>query len=129
MSDLDTTEIRKAYWTHVRGLAEAVQETIEESPYADVHDITHDVVDGSEWAIYTGKAILALYCSDQSADHYIEDFGVLPVTGSDPCALCHRDKRVDSLDFSALAYSVIRADVTEMLGSLDRGKEAIDQSA
>lgn len=109
------TTLRAAYWQHVNGLVEEVRESLADDPDQDPYDVIHEICDVSEWAIYTGKAILALYCTE-SDDEIAELCSTSATSAGDYsgktfAAIYASDD--GSPDYSAMAFAVIRGDVTK----------------
>jgi hypothetical protein len=98
--------LRADYYSDVRGVAENVLERmIEEGEGADVHDIMHESVDGTQRVIYTYQARVGLICTD-NADAYVEEYGDVPVEG-------------DSIKWEAMMYAALAADAHQLLGATD----------
>jgi hypothetical protein len=92
------------YRESVSAIADGVEETLAE--YADdydddVHDIVFEHVDGSQWVIYTGKAILCLYHSDSEPHEWR--------------AFCDIEDGTWTNVITAMAFLCLRQDVNEEL--------------
>lgn len=71
-----TSALNRWYWNEIRSLAIDLMERIESGELADEDAVTEDLeqtIDGHEFVIYTGKAMLALYCSEN--EDAVEDAG------------------------------------------------------
>lgn len=100
------------YWDDVRGIAADVKGEIENGNLADweaVTDYVHESVDGSARVIYTWKAKMAVIHSD-NPDAYFDTFGEEGAV------------KDGTINWSALAYCAVEADVWEQLSA-----EGIDQ--
>lgn len=75
--DAATSALNRWYWHEIRSMAIDLMERIESGELADEDAVREDLeqtIDGHEFVIYTGKAMLALYCSEN--DGAAEDAGI-----------------------------------------------------
>jgi len=93
--------LRAEYYQGVRSAAEQVAELVAEG--MDESDALHQTVDGSYWVIYTHANFQVLMCSDHH-DAYSEEYGEVPVSGSD-------------INWAALAYAAMARDVSEQVAA------------
>lgn len=100
--------LREDYYSDVRSMAEDVlaqvldEETDEDSAREALDERIHETVDGSQWIIYTARAMDVLRVSD-SDGAYFEDFG-------DEGAVSR-----DGIEWSKLAFCAMRSDVSELV--------------
>jgi hypothetical protein len=94
--------IEAAYMATVRSIAE---EAFAETDPDGRSNMVWESVDGNEWVIYTYRAQLALVCSENS-DAWYEEGGEPATDGA--------------INWSALAYAAMSADVWEYIGVLER---------
>ncbi len=92
--------LRAEYWQAVRNYA---QQFIDESEeIEDKYDYLHQLVDGSEWIIYTHRNFKVLMFSEND-DIYIEDFGTQGLL---------QNARIN---WAALAFSAFERDILDQL--------------
>lgn len=101
--------MRDAYRSHVKACADSVEARVREQEDGfDFGEIQHEDLDGDSWVIWTDKAKAVVLVSGNGGA-YFEDLGSDGVVkGGD-------------IDWSALAYMALRADVYEELDQ--RGRE------
>jgi len=100
---------RKAYWAHIRDLAEDVVDVCKRGEVEDedgLQTYIHETIDGDGWVIYTAKAQMVLLVSDNDGA-YVDNFGEEGMATK------------DGINWSALAYAAMEADLREHLDVLD----------
>ncbi len=98
--------LRADYYSDVNSVAEGVLERmIEEGEGAELSDIMHEAIDGTQRVIYTMQAQVGLICSDNE-DACVDATGEVPVQGN-------------AINWSAMMYYAMEQDVTEALGTTD----------
>ena len=111
MSDRIT---EKEYWAEVRSTAESIFEEVREDEGIDTEpddlrdplgDRLRETIDGHEWVVYTWKAQQILSISPNDA-YSIEEFG------------CEQVVQDGTLNWSALAFGALYADVSDVLWQL-----------
>lgn len=109
--DKAMSEVRKAYYSHVRDLAACVVEELRESGEKGedarewLIERLHETCDGDGWVIYTARAQMILLASDNESA-YINDFGTEGVADE-----------TGSINWSVLAYAALHRDIIEDLES------------
>jgi hypothetical protein len=111
MTDLADKIKRAEYWRHVRVLADEVKENATRRVREDgddaneaVSECLHEAVDGSAWVIYTRR-----------------NFDVLRYSENDDAALGMGVESIatrDGVNWAALAYCALEADVCDQLSDL-----------
>jgi len=99
-------ESENAYWKEVRGIALGVLRDAVEYD-RDTLEALHEAIDGHSWVIYTAKAQLVLAYSPNDG-YAVSELGSHVVL-----------KDGGALNWSALAFGALYADVLDLLGSLD----------
>lgn len=104
--------MRKAYWAHVWELAESVIDEIKEakgrgdidarSGVEWLRENVHETCDGDSWVIYTQRAQAVLLVSDNDGA-YVDSYGAEGMADR------------DGVNWSALAYAALEADLYEQL--------------
>jgi len=99
-------ESEDAYWREVRAIAlEVLRDAVEYD--RNTLEALHEAIDGHSWVIYTTKAQLVLAYSP-SDGYAVSEWGSDVVLQDD-----------GALNWSALAFGALYADVLDLLSSLD----------
>ena len=108
LEELYRAALARDYWQCLHSFAEEIRDEC----LAGEHDSEsldtriHETCDGSAWVIYTGRAILLLYATDNH-DAYTEDFGQEGIVSD------------GTVNWSALAYCAMRQDLVEKLLAME----------
>jgi len=98
-------ETPESYWREVRAIALGVlRDAVEYG--RETSDVLHEAIDGHSWVICTAKAQLVAAWSENDG-HAIAEFGA-------ECVV-----KGGCLDWSALAFGAMYADVLDLLFALD----------
>lgn len=125
LADIGRDALRRDYYADVQSIADdAVLEAVksaregleadEPTDWDDVREMSddhaHESVDGSQWVIYTGRAMDVLRVSEN--DGAVEDYGTDGIVTD------------GSVNWSFLAYCAMRADVMERIADLIEAAES-----
>lgn len=99
--------MRDAYRAHVRELAGDIIDHAKDEPEGDrdsLLEYMHETIDGDGWVIYTSKAQAVCLVSSND-DAYVDNYGTDGIVSD------------GGLNWSAMAYAALEADVLEELDS------------
>jgi hypothetical protein len=107
-SDAADRVLRQEYWDAVREYSTEIENAVKSGEIEDedaMQERMHEMVDGSEWVIYTSNNFQVLrYCNNHDA--YTEEFGDVPMSGSE-------------VNWAALAFAAMMEDLRNMTESFD----------
>lgn len=107
---------RAEYWSDVRGIVDDAKRAILDGELADreqLSDWLHETIDGCGRVIYTAQAMEGLVYSDNDGA-YLENFGAEGAV------------KDGAINWSALMFAALEADVQEMIGDDDQGDSILN---
>ena len=105
LMDQAMTLMRRAYYSTVRDLSQEIVKAIHNDEITDSESLrqyVHETCDGSQWVIYTGKAMQVLLASDNDGA-YADEYGEEGIV------------RDGAINWSSLAYAAMERDLYEQL--------------